>query len=490
MGTSTTVVRAHRACHSRILSTKQCPAALPVAAVGVSRVPNERKRRLNKRNFEIVAFLMIVCFLFIMIGVVLFWQKLSRTATAVTSGKFLDTNTVVHTKHQQHIDDNNADIDEPISLDFDYDSPAVERYDTLLDPNVPNASSPLVVLVLSKREHFDRRSMIRQTWGKAYTTSLYFVIGGDTSNNYNLTIDSQEQRQFLLDEQGTHRDLLDTRHPESYRSLPHKLRYAIRWVIFTCQNNNIEVNWILKVDDDMYVRNKNLSTLFSLLNPQTSTVLGQIQRNLPVQRHGKWAEDVTYYQKHPIYPPWPLGSCGYVMSRAVANIIAQRYDHDLQRIETKDRSKIFLRTYQGEDTSLGIWLAQSNVNWINSFHFVNHGHCAMQSKPDAVLPWSIGHRITPYLMQQCYDAEIAISGGHDETSLPDADATILSLNDGNQNIGLEVQNGDTSEAFRLAMAHYEGDQKAIQSQKVAEQRKHERAIKRQNQFVRWANDNS
>lgn len=55
--------------------------------------------------------------------------------------------------------------------------------------------------------------------------------------------------------------------------------------------------------------------------------------------------------------------------------------------------------YQGEDTSLGIWLSESSlqVTWMSSPYFQNHGRC---EENDWLV---IGHNISPEHMRQCYD---------------------------------------------------------------------------------------
>ena len=62
-----------------------------------------------------------------------------------------------------------------------------------------------------------------------------------------------------------------------------------------------------------------------------------IARDFAVLRAGKWAE--TDYHRD-TYPPFPLGSAGYMVSRKIVNII----------------SNLALPNYQVEDVSLGVWL--------------------------------------------------------------------------------------------------------------------------------------
>lgn len=307
---------------------------------------------------------------------------------------------------------------------FDYNKvPAIPNFFTLAEPSL-SQNSWLVILVLSSRKNLERRSTIRQTWGKNHT--LYFAVGG-SSNASTSSKDAFHGR--LLEEQRTNQDLIDTVHPESYRGLPHKLKFAIRWIV----RKNDNVKWIFKVDDDVYLHlemfhqvllspnaSSSVSNLAALMkNPTTQPiVIGRIMQNMPIERVGTWAEH--NYADHTIYPPWPQGSCGYVVSRAVGNYIANQYDRDEMAaisLPSGNPRTPTLTVYQGEDTSLGIWMKESglNVTWVDSSLFVNHGDCMISTKvsttqwssSDGRVAWSIGHHISPQQTLRCYTAATA-----------------------------------------------------------------------------------
>ena len=126
-------------------------------------------------------------------------------------------------------------------------------------------------------------------------------------------------------------------------------------------------------------------------------VVGRIIERSAVAREGKWAE-LKYKPEY--YPYWPQGSCGHVVSQAVARYLGNRTD---------------LVYYQGEDTSLGIWLDEAvqtsspkdtsitsqndngediEVSWIHSAYFSNDGKCLDHA-------WLImGHEVSPEKMRE------------------------------------------------------------------------------------------
>jgi Galactosyltransferase len=474
MGATGTAVRVSRAYHR--YPGKPC-------FVQDLKSPPERKLHFDQRSRRWVSIVLFGWLLLVVLGA--FRLMLNHAGSSVylfepSSRQFNASSTLDFRRRPIHKVEFGNTLD---NKDFDFDVPPVRSDDTLIHPKTP--ASSLVVLVLSKRDHFQRRSMIRQTWGKAYASSLYFVIGGGSyARRGNST--SDEVQRLLIEEQVRHWDLLDTVHPESYHGLPHKLRFAIRWVM----RHHWTVRWILKVDDDMYVRSlngfvrRNRPLGLSILNSSLPVVMGQIQYLIPVQRHGKWAEDVSYYQHHPVYPPWPKGSSGYLMSRSVGMLIAQKYNQDLSLMKSSLKDNVSLPTYQGEDTSLGIWLEASNVSWINSEYFVNHGRCL----PGVDNAWSIGHRITPELMQKCYEAESKLIWSIDPSI---EDTTILEALPISQDQRFtNVKDASTdSEAFRSAVLHNELDQKSVVNIEAMEQRRQQREAKRhEQQLFRFSNN--
>lgn len=444
--------------------------------------PPERKLHFDRKGRRCVVAIAIFCWvLLFVVGVAKLVSNPSSVDFFESSSTNFNTRITINNRRPRRRADEMVD---PLdSTDFDYDVPPAGNDDTLIHPKTPDSS--LVVLVLSKRDHFQRRSMIRQTWGKEYASGLYFVIGGGSYARIGYSTSDEVQR-LLIEEQVRHLDLLDTVHPESYHGLPHKLRFAIHWVM----RHDRTVRWILKVDDDMYVRSlngfvrRNRPLGLSILNSSLPVVMGQIQNQIPVQRHGKWAEDVSYYQHHPVYPPWPKGSSGYLMSRSVGMLIAQKYNQDLSLMKSSLKDNVSLPTYQGEDTSLGIWLESSNVSWINSEYFVNHGRCL----PGVDNAWSIGHRITPELMQKCNEAESKLVQSNDR-SLSIEDTTVLEALPISQDQRFTNVNDVNNEAFRSAVLHNELDQKSVVNIEAMEQRRQQREAKRhEQQLFRLSNN--
>lgn len=261
-----------------------------------------------------------------------------------------------------------------------------------------------VVLVLSRRGDFERRQVIRDTWGKGHNNVL-FMVGNEPCQapevDWDCPASLSPNHAHLAKEKATTKKLekepgvILLQMKDYYRNLPQKLKLAYKWAL----NTYPSVQYLLKTDDDSVVRVNTVEEwLSSLPKPSAPTVFGGIHTGTEVARSGKWAELVY---KPSTYPPFPIGSVGHFVTRDIAEYVVSNMHR--------------LHNYQGEDTSLGIWLDESplkdRVQWVDSPHMTNHGQCKDTSK------WVIGHNIGLAQMQACYahKDELSLSKHIDKT---------------------------------------------------------------------------
>ena len=259
---------------------------------------------------------------------------------------------------------------------FRYGQPAIPTKYTLPPPNITNQST--VVLVLSARKNFERRNAIRETWAKD-NDNVFFVIGGPIpSDKEGMDMNNPLSTSSLLFlEQERFADMIDSIHPESYKSLPYKLHFGMRHIMRNMPN----VNWIVKADDDVVVRVKLLQYfVLRKFNPNHPMVIGSVAVGAKPHRTGKWAEDPVYTAEE--YPPWAFGSAGYVVSRPVAQYVADNEHY----------------YYQGEDAGLGIWLDQSplQVTWVDSPELRKDEGCEDKL-------YIIGHDLNTDAIRNCFN---------------------------------------------------------------------------------------
>ncbi|KAM6086332.1 UDP-GalNAc:beta-1,3-N-acetylgalactosaminyltransferase 2 isoform 3-T3 [Theristicus caerulescens] len=128
----------------------------------------------------------------------------------------------------------------------------------------------------------------------------------------------------------TIQDVIDT-----YRNVPAKLLNFYRWTV-----ESTSFDLLLKTDDDCYV---DLEAVFDRIMQKKldrpNIWWGNFRLNWAVDRTGKWQE-LEY--PSPAYPAFACGS-GYVISKDIVQWLASNSER--------------LKTYQGEDVSMGIWMA-------------------------------------------------------------------------------------------------------------------------------------
>ncbi|RXG73120.1 UDP-GalNAc:beta-1,3-N-acetylgalactosaminyltransferase 2 [Armadillidium vulgare] len=119
-----------------------------------------------------------------------------------------------------------------------------------------------------------------------------------------------------------------------YRNLPSKILEVIKW-----SNGNYPSSYLLKVDDDT---NVNIHFLMDWMTqkikaPRSLTLHSNFHYHREVPMFGKWAD---FDFQGLTYPPFPSGS-GYLLSDRLVYLLSMQAP--------------FMRHFQGEDVSMGIW---------------------------------------------------------------------------------------------------------------------------------------
>ena len=187
----------------------------------------------------------------------------------------------------------------------------------------------LFIMVLTAPNGQERRTALRKTWLSNIQSLdskvvVKFIIGGGTLN--------EEQRKNLKDENKLHRDILLLPNVnDSYSQLTNKVLQTFRWI-----DQNINCVFVLKVDDDTFVR---LDTVVSELRSSSSTkkfYWGFFRGDAHVKSKGSWLEN--NWNLCDRYLPYAQGG-GYILSSDLVHFIAKNSD--------------LLRIFNSEDVSVG-----------------------------------------------------------------------------------------------------------------------------------------
>ncbi|XP_037547625.1 UDP-GalNAc:beta-1,3-N-acetylgalactosaminyltransferase 2, partial [Nematolebias whitei] len=145
----------------------------------------------------------------------------------------------------------------------------------------------------------------------------------------------REEDAALRDESLRHGDVVFVDVVDTYRNVPSKLLRFYKWSV-----ENADFNLLLKADDDCYI---DVDSVFMKIDrkglERRNFWWGNFRQSWSVDRIGKWQE-LEYAS--PAYPAFACGS-GYVVSRDLVRWLARNAEN--------------LKPYQGEDVSMGIWMA-------------------------------------------------------------------------------------------------------------------------------------
>lgn len=201
----------------------------------------------------------------------------------------------------------------------------------------------LVILIMSAPGNLDRRNVIRATWlslvkdSKKLSYIHYFVIG-----SVGLSTDAMLH---VSDEQSKYNDLLILPIHDEYAKLTYKVLQSFVWINEQI-NYGLEFNYLLKCDDDTFVRLHSLIKETQYLTDRLKTGEYEIEndiQNIYIQRNngdhekdlhvywgyfngnskvkkgGKWRE--TNWVLCDNYLPYAQGG-GYILSKGLVQYIA------------------------------------------------------------------------------------------------------------------------------------------------------------------------
>ena len=178
-------------------------------------------------------------------------------------------------------------------------------------------------------------------------------------------------------------DILLVNVTDVYRNIPLKV---IRFFSALAKNMKSEkFDYVLKTDDDCFVDLKRIHAKLKLLKNGEKIWWGRFRHNWVVERFGKWS-DVSYPAQ--LYPQFACGA-GYVLSQ---DLVKWLY-----------RNRDWLKLYQGEDVSQGVWLSAVGPQYVDDpmwqceHECISNMYAMPDLKPDELASYWANH-------QKCGDA--------------------------------------------------------------------------------------
>ncbi|PFX19545.1 UDP-GlcNAc:betaGal beta-1,3-N-acetylglucosaminyltransferase 6 [Stylophora pistillata] len=179
----------------------------------------------------------------------------------------------------------------------------------------PPKSILLLILVSSNVGNFDRRQLIRKTWGADHSIETKWktvFLMGKNSNEREMENATDEARIFG--------DIVQGDYQEHFWNMSYKVAMGFEWAVKYCN-----FYYVLKADDDVFVNTLGLvDFLAKHTTPLSKFYTGNIMVGSPVLRNGRYGVSPEEYNET-VYKPYCSGG-GYVLSRDVVEKLLRYFD--------------------------------------------------------------------------------------------------------------------------------------------------------------------
>ncbi|WOL15329.1 hydroxyproline O-galactosyltransferase GALT2 isoform X1 [Canna indica] len=221
-------------------------------------------------------------------------------------------------------------------------------------PPLPNNPIQLFIGILSASNHFAERMAIRETWMqypaiRSSTMAVRFFVALSPRKEVNSAL--KKEAEYFKD----------------VVILPFLDHYdlVVLKTIAICEFGvqNVTAAYIMKCDDDTFVRVDVILRRIAGVVPNTTLYLGNLNLMHRPLRSGKWA--VTFEEwPEDVYPTYANGP-GYIISSDIARFVASQHANQS------------LKIFKMEDVSMGMWVEEFNtttyIQYSHSWKFCQYG---------------------------------------------------------------------------------------------------------------------
>ncbi|KAL9224377.1 hypothetical protein vseg_000414 [Gypsophila vaccaria] len=219
---------------------------------------------------------------------------------------------------------------------------------------LPQKPIQLFIGILSATNHFAERMAVRKSWMQSPE-----IMSSNVAVRFFVALNQRKEVNVVLKKEAAYfGDIV---------ILPFLDRYelVVLKTIAICEYgiHDVEAAYIMKCDDDTFVRLDMVLRQIEAISPEKSLYMGNLNLLHRPLRHGKWA---VSYEEWPeaIYPPYANGPA-YIISSDIAKFIGHQH---------KNQS---LRLFKMEDVSMGMWVQQFNssrrVQYSHNWKYCQYG---------------------------------------------------------------------------------------------------------------------
>ena len=191
----------------------------------------------------------------------------------------------------------------------------IHRTKLLTTSVCPPNSLLLLILVSTNVGNFDRRQLIRKTWGADFSIETKWktvFLLGKNNNDKEMINATKESRAYG--------DIVQGDYQEHFWNMSYKVAMGFEWAVKYCN-----FYYLLKADDDVFVNTLGLMNFLTKYTiPMRRLYTGNIMVGSVVLRNGRYAVSPEEYNET-IYKPYCSGG-GYILSRDVVEKFLSYFD--------------------------------------------------------------------------------------------------------------------------------------------------------------------
>ncbi|KAL6893678.1 hypothetical protein ACP4OV_007776 [Aristida adscensionis] len=201
---------------------------------------------------------------------------------------------------------------------------------------IPEEHVELFIGILSAGSHFTERMAVRRSWMSSVRNSSSIVARFFVALN-----GKKELNEDLKKEADFFGDIVIVPFADSYDLVVLKTIAICDYVA-----RIVPAKYVMKCDDDTFVRVDSLMAEVRKISDGKSFYLGNMNYYHKPLREGKWAVSYEEWPRDE-YPPYADGA-GYIVSSDIANFVASEMERGR------------LNLFKMEDVSMGMWVGQFN----------------------------------------------------------------------------------------------------------------------------------
>ncbi|KAJ0805218.1 putative galactosylxylosylprotein 3-beta-galactosyltransferase [Helianthus annuus] len=221
-------------------------------------------------------------------------------------------------------------------------------------PPLPDAPVDLFIGILSAGNHFAERMAVRKSW-----MQYDLVRSSRAVARFFVALHARKEvNAELKKEADFFGDIMIVPYMDNYDLVVLKTIAICEYGVRTAS-----AKYIMKCDDDTFVRVDMVLKEANKIDDGKSLYLGNINYYHKPLRYGKWAVSYEEWPEED-YPPYANGP-GYILSSDIAEFIASEFEQHK------------LKLFKMEDVSMGMWVEQFNktkgVEYVHSLKFCQFG---------------------------------------------------------------------------------------------------------------------